>query len=354
MSLVTLYNALTGASTVVDAGDGIRQKSWMEEVPRWLKEAVEPSVLKGLGLGRLANYPTWLDGRGLSSNPIGQAPVIPAFNGVEITQVVPQTVTLATGDAAAVAFGDTVLTEPDRTHANFFNTTTDPDDAVAPVGGSAPAFLQTLADGGGVNLAATSGVLTFRVNGTLYTITGLTGAATVVEDVRDAIATAGVPVDMQIEGADTLRIFAPGNGVSQSIEAVAVAGDVATALFTGASQSSQPNVVYRGTNGPLGVIDNTEVPSGSSFKPVRRILPLSLTVTDVARILSDDGAGVLSTTSDLSVGTIDYATGAISLTYATAPAAAAITASYKVLKALDMTRPVRVPSAGMEIALRIL
>jgi hypothetical protein len=357
MSQLTLYNALTGASCSVDAGDGHRQKAWLDEIPRWLKESVEPAVLKGLGLGRLVNFPSFLDGRGLSSNPIGQAPVIGTFNGVEVTRVVPQTAVLTLGDGAVTDFGGEALTTADRTHANYFNTTTDPDDPVAPRGATGPAFLQTLADGGGFDLHLTSGILTLRVNGVLFTVTGLTGTTETAELIRDAITAAGVPVDCQVEGGDTLRIFAPGNGVTANIEAVAVAGDVATALFTGASQSSQPNVLYTGTNGPLGVMDNLEVVGG--VKPQKRILPGSVVVTATVGAatvtITDDGAGVLSDVGGTNTGTINYATGAIDLNYATAPDNATnVTVTWKALKELKLHEPVRVPSSGMELALRLL
>jgi hypothetical protein len=347
MSQVTLYNAANGLSTLVDAGDGLRQKSWLDEIPRWLKEAVEPSVLKGLGLGRLVNFPSFLDGVGLSSNPIGQAPTIGTFAGVSVYRVVPQTATVA--EAVVTTFGSVALTENDRTHADYFNTTTDPDDPPAPVGAQAPAFLQTVVDAAGLNLSATTGVLTFRVNGVLYTVTGLTGTTTLAEDIRDAIADAGVPVDLQVEGGDTLRIFAPGNGVTANIEAVVVAGDVGTTLFTGAGQSSQPNVLYQGKGGPLGVMDNLEVVGG--FKPQRRILPLSVTVAVDAITMTDDGAGALSDVGGTNTGTIAYATGALAVTLAGASTAAPV-ATWKALKALPLHEPVRVPaSQRLEIAI---
>lgn len=347
-SQITLFDALTGASTLVDAGDGggaSRMKSWLEEVPLWLAESVEPLALKGLGRGRHANFPGFLRGE-----------QIPNFNGVSIFRVEPQSAVLALGDGSAVSIGAAALTEPDRTHANYFNTTTDPDDAVAPRGASAPAFLQTIVDAGGLDLSTSSGILTFRVNGTLYTVTGLIGTTTLVEQIQTAINTAGVPVDTAIEGGDTLRIFAPGNGITSNIEAVAVAGDVATVLFTGAGQSSQPNVQYRGTNGPLGVMGNVE--TVGSVKPQRRTLPGSVsvaaTVGGSAVLVTDDGAGVLADATNTHTGTVNYVTGAISITYGTAPDNATnITATWKALKPLDLTDPARIPVGGLELALLV-
>ena len=349
MSRITLFNAANGLSTLVDAGDGLRQKDWKDEISRWLKEAVEPSALKGIGLGRLVNYPSFLDGNGLSSNPIGQAPAIGTFAGVAAWRVVPQTAIIS--GTVVTTFGNAVLTEDDRTHANFFNTTTDPDDPPVPTGASGPAFLQTIADGAGINLAGTSGVLTIRVNGTLYTVTGIDGGTETAESIRDAILAAGVPVDAQVEGADTLRLFAPGRGVTSNIEAVAVSGDVATTLFTGSSQSSQPNVLYKGVGGPLGVMDNLEVVGAS--KPQRRILPLSVTVSVDAITMTDDGAGVISDVGGTNTGTIDYDTGVITVTLAGASTGAA-TATWKALKALPLHEPVRVPgNQQMEVALSL-
>jgi len=347
-SQITLYDALTGASTLVDAGDGggaSRMKQWQEEVALWLAEALEPLSLKGLGRGRHANFPGYLTGEQIAN-----------FNGITIFRVEQQSAVLAVGDGSAVAFGSTALTEPDRTHANYFNTTTDPDDPVAPRGGSAPAFLQTIVDAAGLDLSTTSGILTFRVNGTLYTITGLTGTAVTVEQIQTAINTAGVPVDTSIEGGDTLRIFAPSNGITSNIEAVAVTGDVAIVLFTGAGQSSQPNVQYRGTNGPLGVMDNTEVVG--TVKPQRRILPSSVSITATIGasvvLVTDNGAGVLADATSTHTGTINYVTGAVAITYGTAPDNATnVTATWKALKPLDLTLPARVPVGGLSLALLV-
>lgn len=343
---VTLFDALTGNSTVVDAGDGSgssRMRSWLEEISGWLREAVEPLALKGLGIGRVANFPANLTGERITG-----------FSGASFFRVIPQTAVMTLADGTAVNFGSVALTEDDRTHADYFNTTTDPDDPVAPRGATAPAFLQSLVDGGGFDLQATNGNLTIKVNGTTYSITStvLQGAAVTVEIIRDLLTAAGWPVDIQIEGADTLRIFAPGNGVTANILGVAVTGDVGTALFTGASQSSQPNVTYTGKNGPLGVMDNTEVVG--SGKPQRRILPgsveVSATVSGSTVTLTDDGLGVLS--SGAHTGTINYETGAISVTFGTAPTNATnVTAKWKALKVLILTDPARLSPAGLEVAL---
>jgi hypothetical protein len=344
MSTLRLYSATTGALlATMDAADGLRQLDWKAEVPHQLQEAVEA------GIGRFANYPAWIAGEGLSSNPIGQAPVTGTYSGATILRAVPQVQSLGTGDAGETDFGQEALTEPDPTHANYFNTTTDPDDPVAPRGGQAPAFLQTVVDGGGFNLAASSGVLSVRVNGTLYTITGQTGGAVTVENLQQAIITAGWPVDTAIEGGDTLRIFAPGLGGSTNILGVGTAGSVGATLFTGADQSSQPDVLYRGTGGPLGQGDNSGVSGGA--KPQRRILPgsISITMTMGAEVItsSDDGAGVITGQNAAGTvtvaGTINYTTGAINLdTVGDAPDNATdVTARFKVLIPVEMHQPVR-------------
>ncbi len=349
MGRVTLYNAANGRSTLVDAGDGLRQKSWLDEVSRWLKEAVEPVTLKGLGLGRLVNYPSFLDGSGLSSNPIGQAPDIGTFAGVTVSRVIPQTAIV--GEAAVTTFGSDALTDGDRASANYFNTTTDPDDDVIPVGATAPAFLQTIADGGGdFALTATSGILTIRINGTLFTMTGLIDENSTELVLR--LGAFGIPADI-VDGAvnTVVRIFAPGNGVTANIEAVAVAGDAATVLFTGAAASRQPNFLYQGKGGPLGNLDNLEVVGGA--KPQRRILPLSVTISVDAIVMTDDGAGVISDVGGTNTGTIDYDTGALAVTLAGASTLAP-TATWKVLKTLVLHEPVRVPaSQSLEIAIAV-
>jgi hypothetical protein len=320
-------------------------KSWLEEIPRWLKESVEPIALKGLGLGRLANYPGFLSGEQITS-----------FAGVNIWHVVPQTAILAVGDGAVTDIGQEALTVGDRAHANYFNTTTDPDDPVAPRGASSPAFLQTISDGAGdFALTATTGILTLRINGTLFTITGLIDETSTELVAR--LNAFGIPADI-VDGATNtvVRIFAHGNGITSNIEAVTVAGDAGTVLFTGAGASSQPNVQYKGTNGPLGVMDNTEVVN--SGKPQRRILPGSVsvaaTIGAAAVTVTDNSAGVLDDGTATHTGTINYATGAIDIDYGTAPDNATnVVASWKVLKALDLTKPVRVPATGMEVAIQL-
>jgi hypothetical protein len=325
MSSHTLYNGSNGVWTKVDAGEGLRQLANLNEVSRWLKEAVEPQALAGLGMGRLANYPDFRD-------------------LVDVFRVVPQTVTLATGDASATAFGNQALTEPDPTHANYSNSGADPKLPPAPRGGVRPAFLRTKAETHNITTAQLTAGIDLVVNGTTYhvTIIGTNGALTALE-LLESINASSAQVSVMVDAAGTaVRIFSPLVGVISSIRVVSSAA--ADVLFPGTAATSAVNTTYLGTNGPIG-----EVGRGA-----RRILPGSLTVKWGAVTLEDDMSGVLGTTpSSADVGTIDYATGAISVTAAaTTPAsAAAITAAYKILTPLTLDAPVRFPRVGTELAL---
>jgi hypothetical protein len=356
MARVTLFNSANGLSTTVDSGPGLRGKTWGDEASRWLREAVEPAALAGLGLGRVANFPSYLDGSKMGVRPLGEAYSTPNFSGIELSEVIQNSAVLATGDGADLTIGGDALTVADRTHANYYNTTTDPDDAVAPVGASAPAFLQTVADAGGINLAAVAGTIQIIVNGTTYTVNVGTATATTAEIIRTAVEASGAPVNCAIEGGDTCRIFTLNNGVTASISVVTSA--TALLLFTGAAQSSQVTTVYRGDNGPLGDVANADVVNG--VKVQRRILPGSVTVTAtvgaVGVTMTDNRAGVLVDPLGVDAGTINYVTGAITLTYAVAPDNATnVLASWKVLKPVAFGDEVRVPEDfPLEMAIRLL
>jgi hypothetical protein len=361
MSVSQLFNGVTGVLIApVDEGDGLRQKSWLAEISKYMQEGAES------GLGRAVNFPAHFHGEQMGHQLIGDAAYqTPNYSGTDLYEAIAQRAVLGTGDGSETDFGNEALTDGDPTSANFFNTTTDPGDPVEPRGGKAAAFLQTLADGGGFNLSGTSGILTFRVNGMLFTVTGLTGGAVTAENLRDAILAIGAPVSLHIEGGDTLRIIAPGLGITSNVEAVMVTGDVAELLFTGASQSSQPNVMYKGTNGPLGQMDNSDVMSG--LKPQRRILPGSISVTATigaeAVVATDTHDGGDLATGTLSgqnaagtktiTGTIDYATGVIDLDLsAAADNATDVLVTWKALVPLNLEEPVRIsPNVGRNYAL---
>lgn len=352
MAKVTLFNAANGLSCVVDAGaKGLRGKPWLDELSRWAKEATEPQSLAGIGLGRMANFSAIIDGQKMGVKPLGESYSTPDFNGVELFDVIPNSSVLATGDGADVTIGNDVLTEPDKTHANYFNTTTDPDDLVAPRGGSAPAFLQSVADAGGLNLSTGEGTITINVNGVAYAVAVGVATSTTVEVLRTAITNSGAPVDVAIEGGDTLRIFTLGKGISQNISVDA--NTASGIIFTGAGQSSQAGVTYRGTNGPLGQNSNADqVASGSGLKPQARILPGSVVVTatiGAATVtLTDDRAGALSDITGTHTGTINYTTGVIAITFGTAPDnATAVNASWKALRLVPLHEECRLPDESI-------
>lgn len=350
MAKVTLYNGITGLSCIVDAGgQGLRGKSWLDELSGFAHEAAEPTSLAGIGLGRLANFSAIVDGAKMGTKPLGETYSTPAYTGVNLFDVIRNSAVLATGDTADVTFGADALTENDRTHADYYNTSTDPDDAVAPVGGSAPAFLQTIADGGGINLAAGSGAFILNVNGVAYTVTVGTGGAVTVEDLQEDVHNSGAPVSTAIEGDDTLRIFTLANGVSQNISVTT--STAAVIIFTGAAQSSQVTTVYSGDNGPLGNVSNGDAAVTGGVKLQRRILPGSVVVTATlaagAVELTDDRAGVLSDLTGAHVGTIAYATGAITLTFAAAPTATPVNAVWKCLMPVDLSSEVRLPEGSI-------
>lgn len=349
-----LYDAETGELIgPIDEGEGLRQKSFLDEIYRQLQEAAHAGA-SGL---RMANFPAVHTGEQLSSNPIGQAPVTGDFSGVSAFFARSQRAVLATGDGTETDFGGEALSEDDPTHANYFNTTTDPDDPVDPRGGQAPAFLQTLADGGGFNLSTSDGILTVEINGEQFTVDLGTGGSVGVAAIRDAILVAGWPVNLAIEGTDTLRIFAPGRGITSNIRVDGTAGTAGAVLFDGTSQSSQTDVLYRGTNGPLGEMGNTGVVNGA--KPQRRILPGSITITMTMGgeeiEVTDDTINAGETTGTLSgesadgsvtvTGTINYVTGAIDLdTAGDAPDAATdVDAHWWALIPIPLDREVRVP-----------
>ena len=354
MAKVTLFNGLTGLSTIVDAGgQGLRGKTWLDELSGFAHEAAEPANLAGIGLGRLANFSAIVDGQKMGTKPLGEDYSTPAYDGVDLFDVIRNSVQFGLGDGALTAWGGSVgLTEPDRTHANYFNTTTDPDDPVAPVNAQAGPFLQSISDAAGdFDFAATviGGTLTLRVNGVLFSITGIVDET--AAELAARITASAMPVTA-LESADnnTVRIFASGLGVTSSIEAVVTATDAGSVLFTGAGASSQPDVVYLGTGSPLGDMSHDAGSSGGKVQ--RRILPGSVivtaTVTAALVTLTDDRAGVLSTLDGLHTGTIDYATGAIALTFGTAPDnATAINANWKVLYPKDLSSEVRLPEGSV-------
>ena len=359
MSRVTLYDAETGNSCLVDAGDGTgasREKSWLEEIPRWLKEAVEPGPgaafinLKGLGKGILANYPTHLDGSKRESNAIGGSAPIQPFSGADWFEVVNNTSQIGTGDAAETDFGQEVLTQGDPSADDYANTGSDGLAVPVPQGAQTPAFV--LSSAGNFNLSATDGLLTIIVNGASFTVNVGVGAATTPEAVVAAIVAAGVPVAAYVNDpgvGDEVLLLTLGVGASQTIQVSRPAGSAGATIFPAAAATART-----GNGGPL----NDNRASSTGLKSQRRVLPTSVVVTTTIAsatvTLTDDGAGVLDDGTGTHTGTIDYVTGAVNIDYGTAPDnGAAVTASYKVLSPLNLTDPVRVPRTGKEVAVLI-
>ncbi len=356
MSVVTLFDALTGNSTKVDAGDGSgasRELSWLQEIPRWLKEAVEAGPnqaidLKGLGLGIFANYPTFLDGSKRSSNAIGGSAPIAVFNGVDVFEVLSNTVQLGTGDASETDFGQEVLTQGDPAANNYANTGSDGLAVPVPQGAQTPAFV--LGNSGNHDLSSSDGLLTIIVNGASFTVNVGTAGAATSESIIAAILAAGVPVAAHVNdtsSGDEPLLLTLGIGAAQTIQVSRAAGSGGAVVFPAAAATART-----GNGGPL----NDVRASTQGIKTQRRVLPTSVTISATISAavvtLTDDGVGVLDDGTGTHTGTIDYATGAVDVDFGTAPdSATAVTASYKSLNPLTLTDPVRVPRSGKSVAL---
>lgn len=354
MSVITLFNGLTGESTKVDAGGSgggsSRSKAWLDEVPRWVKEAVEPEVLKGLGLGVLANYPVFLDGRGRTSNAIGTNAPIAVFNGARVWKVRRHTVQVGTGDAAELDFGNEALTQPDPTLADYGNTGSDGLSPVAPRGGAAPAFVLSNTDGGGFDLSMTDGILTVIVDGTSFNINVGIGTTTTVELLRNSIVDSGVPVQAYAQAGTHLILLSVGIGPSHTISVGRAAGSAGAVIFPAAAAT-----VRQGHGSPLNSIEAVT----DGLRPQRRILPGTVTVTAGAVSGSDvilaDAADSGTITGTGITGTINYSTGILDVDFTAAPAnAAAVNASYKALVPIVLSEQVKVPRSGLEVALTLV
>jgi len=365
MAVSTLYEGATGIEVgKVDEGEGLRQKTWLDELSRWAMEMATERGLGSAGTGILANFPSIVEGAVpyMGAKPIGEAYSAPAFNGWELYEAVQQSGSLGTGDAAILEWGDVVLAEPDPLHADFYNATTDPDDPVNPLGASAPAFLQTVVETWNLTGLLT---LTLVVNGTTHAIPITTANAAAVTDLelQESILASGAPVNCFIDAASTkVRIMAIGNGITSNI--MAVNAGAATVLFTGAGLSSQPGVMYYGTGGPLGQMDNTDAVGG--VKPQRRILPgsININITMGGEVVAvTDSTITTGNTGTLSgqnaagtatvTGTINYVTGVISVTTAgdAADNATTLDASWRALIPINLHEPVRRSPAGRHYAM---
>ena len=362
MSVITFYNALTGGSTLVDdggsGGGSSRAGPWLDNVPRWLKEAVEkdgsdvgsPIDLKGLNLGILANYPVFLDGRGRESNAIGNNAPVSVFNGVDILDVRQYTTRLAIGDNSETDFGEEALTQPDKTLNDFANTGTDGLVAVLPAGGQVGAFV--ISDADTHDISGDDGILTVIVNGTSFAVPVGVGAAVTAEELAAFINVAGVPVVAvanDIAGDGLLLLMTLATGGSQTISVDRSAGSAGATIFAAAAAT-----IRVGFGGPLNAVES----SSDGLRPQRRILPGSVTVQDAGTLITltdtlvSGDLGTLATAQDASTGTINYLTGAIDVDFAVAPTAAVlVNSTFKAMTPLVLSEQVRIPRGGKELAI---
>jgi hypothetical protein len=334
----------------------------VEELPIWLKECVEPSALAGIGLGRLANFPSVIDGSKMASRPMGEALTVPTFSGVEIFECVQNTVNICPAGANTAIPGNAALTVPDITAVTYATNGAASGTIIAPVNGVGyPAFITS--DAENWNLAATDGILSVRINGQLFTANVGVGAATTAEAAIAAILAAGWPcmvVGVINAGAiDRIRISALGNfGVSTTMQAIVTAGTAGAVIF-----AAETGALRFGAGGVLNDMRSALAVNGAQLAGIKvghRILPGSITLSAtlagaIADSMTDNRAGVLSNLLGTSVGTIVYATGVVRATWQANASGSAVNASFQALWPVDMYKPVRVNEHnGGEFAIRLL
>jgi hypothetical protein len=366
MPKIVLYNADNGLSCIVDAGKGLRQKAWLDDLSAMLKESVEPSTLAGLGLGRLANFPAVIDGSQMGTKPLGEAYSTPAFSGVELFDVIHNSVQFAIGDGATAAFGAAALTIGDPAQDNYATAGAASGTDAAPQGAVGyPAFITS--DTEAYNLAATDGILSVRINGVLFTASVGVGAATSAETVLAAIHAANWPcravgVASGADAIDQVRLLALNSGRASTMQAVITAGTAGAVIF-----ATETGALRFGWGNPLNDVRNASQALGAQVpgvKAQRRVLPGSVvasTLIAAATVsMSDNRAGVLASVPAGHVGTIAYPTGVLTMTWgANVDNLAAITVGYKSLVPVDLFRPVRTPATErpgtvLEMAIRLL
>jgi hypothetical protein len=371
MPQVTLFNADNGLSCVVDAGGkGLRGKSWLDELSRWAKEGVEPAALAGIGLGRLANFPTIIDGRKNEVRALGEALVDPAYNGIELFECVPNTLTIGIGSAAVSNFNNAALTQGDPALANYATAGAASGTVGTPVNCLAyPAFITTDVENwnlSGAALVAGGSVLTITVNGAAYAIPVGAGAATTTEQLAAFINAANVPVRCVsiATGAgatDQLRIMTLNAGRAATISADTGADDCGSVIF-----ATETNAVRYGygailNDARMATAANMGVNSWAGIKPQRRILPGSITLSTTlaaaaADSMTDDRGGVLSNLAGTSVGTVNYTTGLVTHNWAANVAAATdVVARFRALWPVNLHEEVSLPESGAtQMAIRLL
>jgi hypothetical protein len=364
MPRITLFNANNGLSTLVDAGTGLRAKSWLEELPIWLKESVEPAALAGIGLGRLANFPSVIDGSKMAVRPMGEALQVPAFAGVEIFECIPNTQVVGIGSGASAAIpGAAALTIGDITNLNYATAGAASGTVGVPVNGLGyPAFLTS--DAENYNLAATDGILSVRINGVLYTANVGVGGATTAEQVITAILAAGWPCGVSgvIVGGAIIHVRLSAlacGGSSTTMQAVVTAGTAGAVIF-----AVETGALRFGYNGPLNDMRLGLAANGAQMPGIKvghRVLPGSVTLTTtiagpLADSATDNRAGILSNLAGTSLGTVNYVTGAVVMAWAgNVVNLTAVTARFRSLWPVDLFRPVRVNEHnGGQFAIRLL
>jgi hypothetical protein len=355
-----LYRADTGALLGrVDVGDGLRAKSWLEEIPRLLLEAATARGLTADGYGILANFPAFIDGRKTQSRAVGENLTARALNSVQLFIGVPQTQLMGTGDAAVTAWGDVALNVADPAAVNYANAgPTNPALPPVPRGARSPAFVMSDTGAGNYNLAATDGILSFVVNGATFAITVGAGAATTLAQVMAAIQASGAPVRALLNNTNFVLVTTIGQGRCQNIMAVNTAGTAGAVIF-----AAQGNVVHFGNGSPLGQMDNSDS-LVSGVKSARRILPgslrIAMTMATEAIVASDarltgliTGRNIAGTTTV--TGTVTYSTGNMEFdTVGDAPDnATAVTATYKALIPVDLSEEVNLPAGASDIAILV-
>ena len=359
MAASRLYRADTGAQiATIAVGDGLRGKAFLDEVSQLLMEgAVSPGLgATGplQGYGREANFPTFLNGEGLATWPIGAAaPVIPAYIGTSVFKAVHNTWAFAT--AGVTTYGSVAPTAPTRGSANYGGAGAGDAYVVTPAGATCAARATTNA-AANFNVGAGAGVATMQVivNGVTYTIniTSANRAALTLDEFlngfNESIGSMGGAHAILTDATTAIRILTVDEGFWNTLQVVA--GATANVIFAG---SGALGATVRGGGGPLN--DVARQPQGA--KPQRRILPQSVIFTAAvggnAITSTDNGLGVIAGNNGLgqtAAGTINYATGVVSIVYSgvttTAP-----TVTYKALVPLDLTQPVRIPRTGLDLAL---
>jgi hypothetical protein len=353
-----LYRADTGALLgKIDLGDGLRGKDWANELPQILLEAATRRGLTNDGYGVLANFPAFVDGRKTQSRPIGENLSTAQPASVSLFKAVSQTAVFQLGDGAVTAWLDAALTQPILATAAYgiAGATTHSDDTLAPRGGRSPAFVSSDTGVANFNLGATDGILTVIVNGTTFTVTVGTGAATTLANIVAAMTTSGIPVITTLHNTNFILLSTPAAGISQTLEVVNTAGTAGAVLFAtnGGAQRS-------GNGSPIGQMDNSDVVQG--MKPQRRILPgsMSLATTMAAEVVTSvdthtagGNTGVIAGSNAAATatvaGTVNYVTGNVEFdTVGDAPDnATAVNLTYKALIPIDLAEEVaQVQSVG--------